>query len=66
MRLGWYDRAAPHKLYIMPKGGPRQLELGEAPGSYATRFMREMRGLGNCAIFTIKGRSVKVRARRAW
>lgn len=60
MQLGWYDRACPTRLYILPRHRRADLfDASESPAAYARRFFSEIRGLGNAGICRIRGRSYR-------
>lgn len=69
MRLGWFDRAGSgtRRVYWLPRGScvaPGGFRLPESRADYARRFFREIEGLGNACIVTLRGNRTTVRARR--
>ena len=58
MQLAYVDRAARHLTYILPR------DPGENRTAYTVRFFREIRGLGNVAIVTVKGNIRRTRSVR--
>jgi hypothetical protein len=56
--MGWVDLACPGRTYILPR------KAGECRSVYVKRFFAEMRGVGQCALVTVRGSRRRVRARR--
>ena len=64
MRLGYFDRANPKIVYILPKRTQAGPLFPLKSGEYAERFLAEILGLGNICIVTVRGSNINRRAHR--